>query len=226
MYIAQHMTHNPATIGPETTIAQAADLLEAQHFRHLPVVDDEKQLLGIVTDRDIRSARPSSVQTKDEIERETRLVNETPVRQIMSTEVATLSPISTLDDALLLFGHKMVGCLPVVDEERQVVGMFSIRDLMRAYGALFGLGERGSALVAVRHDGKPRPLTRIVHLLEEHDIHFSRVVRAKAVAGTDSPELIFIRVNTFNLHAVHRVLEDAGFTLEIPRPVGQDAAEG
>lgn len=218
MYIAAYMKKSPVTVRPETSIAAVKAILASQHFRHLPVVDEAGRLLGMVTDRDLRSAYPSSVTTGRLDTEEAREIGQAPVCEIMSWDVVFLSPSATLDDALILLDHRKVGALPVVDEGRKVVGIFSIRDLIRAYATLFGLGERGSALVSVKDDGRPRPLTRIVHLLEEHDIHFSRVVRTKAEGGEDGPQIISIRVNTMNLRAVHRALEEAGFVMDSMRP--------
>ncbi len=214
MYILSYMKKDPVTVQPETTIAQVKEILASKHFRHLPVVDDSGHLLGMVTDRDIRSAYPSSVLSGSAAREEIVKIGQTPVCEIMSWDVVYLSPHATLDDALILLDRQKVGALPVVDGERLVVGIFSIRDLIRAYTQIFGLGERGSALVSVRDDGKPRPLTRIVHTLEEHDIHFNRVVRKQGEGPGAGPQIITIRVNTMNLRAVHRALEEAGFVLD------------
>jgi len=218
MYIAAYMKKPPVTVRPETTIVEVKALLATKHFRHLPVVDENGRLLGMVTDRDIRSAYPSSVVTGKQNKDEMLKIGQSPVCEIMSWDVVFLPPFATLDDALMLLDRQKVGALPVVDENHKVIGIFSIRDLIKAYTLLFGLGERGSALVGVKADGKPRPLTRIVQVLEEHDIHFNRVVRRKDDAPGASGETITIRVNTMNLRAVHRALEDAGFEIDPMRP--------
>ena len=179
MYVTTYMKKAPITVRTEETIAEVKAIMTAKQFRHLPVVDDKGRLLGMVTDRDLRSAYPSSVATDRQQKAELLKINQSPVCEIMTWDVVYLSPYATLDDALILLDRQRVGALPVVDNEHTVIGIFSIRDLIRAYTVLFGLGERGSALVNVKDDGKPRPLTRIVHVLEEHDIHFSRLVRTK-----------------------------------------------
>ena len=213
MYITQHMTKKPCTVTAETKISEASKLLKDHNFRHLPVVDATGHLLGMVTDRDIRSAWPSTIGTKAELISKRAMVAEMPINEIMSIDVVFLTTFSTLDDALLLLGRKNVGALPVLDDSQKVIGVFSTRDLIQAYKELFGLGEKGSALVVVEDDDKPRPLTRIVHVMEEHDIHFSRIIKkeGKGVAGHGG--LIYIRVNTFNINAMHSALEEAGFKL-------------
>lgn len=214
MFITQHMTKNPVTITPETTLPAVRDILRNGKFRHLPVVDAEKHLVGIVTDRDLRSAAPSSVLSEDRIKECLSEFDQTPVSAIMSRAFFTLNPISTLDDALILLDREKIGALPVVDEEQRVIGMFSMRDLMRAYRRLFGLGERGSAMIVVEHDGKRKPLSRIAKVLEEHNIRFTRLIRTEA--DESAPERIYLRVNTYNISAVHQALREAGFAMVLP----------
>jgi acetoin utilization protein AcuB len=214
MYVKLHMNENPITVGPEVSISEAREILQSHHFRHLPVVNQEGEILGMITDRDIRSAYPSTVLKLSESQRELEKVHVTPVAAIMSTDVVSLGRYSTLDDALLLLDRERVGALPVLDEQRRVIGVFSIRDLLRAYNQLFGVGEKGSALIALKADGAPRPLSRIIYILEENDIHFSRVVRTQGKEKVKGHETIYIRVNTFNIHAVHKALTQAGFDVE------------
>ncbi len=214
MFITQHMTRNPVTVSPETLLPAVREILKSGKFRHLPVVDGENHLVGIVTDRDLRSASPSSVLSEERIKACLSELDQTPVSAIMSRAFFTLNPISTLDDALILLDREKIGALPVVDEEQRVIGMFSMRDLMGAYRRLFGLGERGSAMIVVEHDGKRKPLSRIAKVLEEHNIRFTRLIRTEAEEAM--PERIYLRVNTYNISAVHQALKEAGFALVLP----------
>jgi len=214
MFITQFMTRNPVTVSPETLLPAVQKILKSGKFRHLPVVDGENHLVGIVTDRDLRSASPSSVLSEERVKACLSELDQTPVSAIMSQAFFTLTAISTLDDALILFDREKIGALPVVDEEQRVIGMFSMRDLMAAYRRLFGLGERGSAMIVVEHDGKRKPLSRIAKVLEEHNIRFTRLIRTEAEAA--APERIYLRVNTYNISAVHQALKEAGFALVLP----------
>lgn len=209
MYVARYMSTEVTTVRPETSIPEARALLSRSHFRHLPVIDDTDRLAGMVTDRDLRSAYPSSIMDPREHATAMQQLQETSVSSIMTTRLHTLTLESTLDDALLLLDREKIGGLPVLDREGKVAGFFSIRDLTRAYSQLFGIGEPGSALIAVTDDGNPRPLTRIVRLLEERDIHFNRLVRSQA--PDTGEKIIYIRVQTYNISTVHQALQQAGF---------------
>lgn len=208
------MTSSPVTIGPEKTIEEARKVLENYHFRHLPVVDEAGVLQGMVTDRDLRSAYPSSVLKEDERQEMLARIHRTPVSEIMSSNNAVLSQSSTLDDALLVFEKRSVGALPVINRSRQVVGILSFNDLLKAWRSLFGLGEKGSVLIAIELSSEVRFLSRLVALLEELDVPFTRLVRTDG-SGPE-PAMLYLRINTYNIRAVRKVIEKAGFRVHQP----------
>jgi acetoin utilization protein AcuB len=99
-----------------------------------------------------------------------------------------------------------VGALPVL-EGGQVVGIFSSRDLLTAYKELFGVGEMGSMLLGVEDDGEKGLLTRIVNLLEQHDIPFTRLLRFQDI---ENGNRIYLRLNTYKIASVINLLREAG----------------
>jgi acetoin utilization protein AcuB len=210
MYISRHMTVEPVTVSPEMLLPEARAMLNEYQFRHLPVVDERCALLGMLTDRDLRSAYPSSVLSNSERQLIYEKVEKTTVAEIMSTDCVTLGLDSTLDDALLLFDRDQMGALPVLDGVK-VVGVFSIRDLTTAYKNLFGVGEKGSILIGIIDDGSPGIMTRIVTLLEEYHIPFTRLLRIQDRRGGGT---IFLRINTFKIGKVYKLLENAGLVIK------------
>ncbi len=204
MYISRYMIKEPLTARPEMSLPEARLLLNDNHFRHLPVVDGQGQLVGMVTDRDLRSAYPSSVLTESERRLVYEQVEQATVADIMSTECLSLHPESTLDDALLLFDQKGVGALPVL-EDGQVVGIFSSRDLLVAYKELFGVGEKGSVLLEIDDDGQPGLMTRIVTVLEHNEVPFTRLLR---IEDSEHGNRIYLRINTFKIAAVLALLRE------------------
>ncbi len=189
-----------------TSDMEARRLLNVNRFRHLPVVDRQGQLLGMITDRDLRSAYPSSMLSESERVAAYERIKETTVADIMSVDCIGLTPESTLDDALLLLDRMKVGALPVL-EGGQVVGIFSSRDLLTAYKELFGVGEKGSVLLGIEDDGEKGLLTRIVNLLEQHDIPFTRLLRFQDV---ENGNRIYLRLNTYKIASVVNLLREAG----------------
>lgn len=206
MYISRFMVKEPLTATSDMKLPEARRLLNVNRFRHLPVVDCQGQLLGMITDRDLRSAYPSSMLSENERVAAYERIKDTTVADIMSVDCIGLTPESTLDDALLLLDRMKVGALPVL-EGGQVVGIFSSRDLLTAYKELFGVGEKGSVLLGIEDDGEKGFLTRIVNLLEQHDIPFTRLLRFRDVENGDR---IYLRLNTYKIASVVNLLREAG----------------
>jgi len=210
MYISEHMTPDPITVPPDMSLPEARRILNVHHIRHLPVVDREKKLIGIVTDRDLRSAYPSSVTSKHDKILAFEQVGKTTVADIMTTTCAALSPDASLDDALLLFDQEKIGGIPILSEEGVVLGFFSILDLTAAYRKLFGMAERGSLLIGLEDDGRDNILSEIVILLEKNDIVLTRLIR---LAESNDSAKIYMRINSQTPADVYRLLEMQGFLL-------------
>jgi acetoin utilization protein AcuB len=219
MYIATAMTPDPLCFHPEMSLLQARDLAAGKSIRHFPVTDAAGRLIGMVSDRDLRSAFPSTVLNPtvrvDQLERLERV----RIESIMSRPPITLPREATLDDALLLFDRHRIGALVVVDHDGLLVGIVTVRDVLGAYRRLFGIGVPGSSQIEVRDDGRPNLMSRIIGALEGGGTACTRLIRAPA-AGCAA--VVYARVQTINLHGVHETLRAAGLEV-VPRKTGVTA---
>ena len=116
MDIANWMSRNPVCIRPSDTLAVAKKLMDAGHFRRLPVVENDK-LVGIITERDLRQ--------------HWGYLDSTKVDAAMTSDPVTVTPRDTAEDAAHLMLLHKIGGLPVVDN-RELVGILSTSDLIRA----------------------------------------------------------------------------------------------
>ena len=124
------MTTSPITVGPETPVLDARQLMIDKRFRHVLIADGPK-LLGIVTDRDIRLNLPSPA-TSLSVWEINYLLARLTVASVMTKSLVTVSPRQdTREAALLMLDHK-IGALPVVDGGL-LVGIITETDLLRAY---------------------------------------------------------------------------------------------
>ena len=102
MFVSRSMTRKVITVDPNKTVFEAQELMADNHIRHLPVIDQDQQLIGIVTDRDIRSALPYDF-IKDSCSPEQReKICSLTVKDIMAVDPITVSPTFTIQDALLM----------------------------------------------------------------------------------------------------------------------------
>lgn len=129
MKVINIMTTKPVSVEPSNTVLQAEEIMREQNFRQLPVIKD-KELIGIITDRDIRSFLGSdSFNTLEEQER----AKTTKVASVMSNKPIILSPDDDLRDAVELLIDEKVGGIPVVDEKEGLVGIVTYVDALRCF---------------------------------------------------------------------------------------------
>jgi acetoin utilization protein AcuB len=125
------MTSNPATVAPETPIAEAWDLMRELDVRHLPVVEGDA-LVGMLSDRDLGILDVSRLLTEEGAEALRRRLTQ-PVIQLMSTDVVAAEPDTEMSELIALFLEHKVGAIPVIlPATRQVVGIVSYVDVLRA----------------------------------------------------------------------------------------------
>ena len=129
MKVVDVMTKDPLTVTPSETIGQADELMNGNKIRQLPVVEDN-ELVGIVTDRDIRSfLRASPLYEPDEREAAFNV----KIRRIMTTDPITVSPDDDLAEAVELLIEQKIGGIPVVDEAEGLVGIVTYVDVLRCF---------------------------------------------------------------------------------------------
>jgi len=175
MFIGKSMTKKVITVEKDTGILEARDLMAKHGIRHLPVVAPDNLLLGIVSDRDVRSALPFGVsQDSEEWKKSSRI----KVADIMTKNPVTIHVSDTLQDALLLIQKTHVGAFPVVDENNRLEGMISVRDLLRAFINVLGIGEPGT-LLCILVEEKVGQLKKIVDAITEENISFGSVLVAR-----------------------------------------------
>jgi len=129
MLVKERMKRDPVTVKKGDSFRYALKLIRKEGIRHLPVLDG-KQLVGIITDRDLRQAAPSPATTL-EVHELNYLLERLSVETIMTRSVITVTPeADLLEAAKLLLAHK-IGCLPVV-EQGELLGIITEGDLLRA----------------------------------------------------------------------------------------------
>jgi acetoin utilization protein AcuB len=129
MKVIDVMTKEPLTIAPGETIGQADELMSENNIRQIPVVNG-RDLVGIVTDRDIRSFLSSSLLGDPEARE--RVLRAT-VRDVMTTAPIFVSPNDDLEEAVELLIEEKIGGIPVVDESEGLVGIVTYIDLLRCF---------------------------------------------------------------------------------------------
>ncbi len=213
MFIDKSMTRDVVTVSPETGILAAQTLMAQNSIRHLPVVVEDDILVGIVSDRDIRSAMPSTLLSEAEKATEERRLAAMKVKDIMTTNLVTVSPTQTLEDALLMMQNLKVGAFPVVGPDGKLNGIISVRDLTRAFVNVLGLEEPG-ALLGIVVENKQGQMKKIVDAITEQGVPFGSILVSRV--WEEGKRAVFPYLLTNNISKVKNHLRELGFTLLDP----------
>lgn len=145
----EHIMSSPViTVTGDTPVLEAANLMKERGIERLPVLDGSR-LVGIVTKDRVLRASPSAA-TSLSLHEIHYLFAKLTVREIMEADPVTVTPSTTVEEAVRLAQQKRVGCLPVMDGGK-VVGILTTNDFFYlVLNPLLGIGQEGSRAI-VRH---------------------------------------------------------------------------
>jgi acetoin utilization protein AcuB len=134
MNVSDIMTRNPVTINSTSTVRDALEAMENVGCHHLPVINSDKHLVGMITARDCRLALslPDIVR---EYWQENILAHQLPVRSVMTAAPTVTTPDTTAAEAAGLMLRQYVSCLPVMRDET-LVGIITVSDLLVAFAKM------------------------------------------------------------------------------------------
>lgn len=144
MLVSDVMTTNVVSIPSNTPVAEARRLMDAHHFRRLPVIDRGK-LAGVVTKDALDKMGPSQLTTFS-VHELSYLLNKITVKEAMRKDVVTVSSDATVEEAVALAQGKHVGML-IVEEAGKVVGVATTNDFFyKILNPILGIGLPGSRI--------------------------------------------------------------------------------
>ncbi|MDD5069948.1 MAG: CBS domain-containing protein [Candidatus Omnitrophica bacterium] len=130
--VSEVMTKNPYTVNIKSPFSLVWETLKDRGIRHLPVVDDERRLRGIITQRDIyktvsphRTMEGAYIYDKEELDRYI-------LKHVMKSEVTTVMPEDYLGKVIELMVNFKYGGIPVVNQQNLLVGIVTPIDVLRA----------------------------------------------------------------------------------------------
>ena len=166
MIVSDVMSTNVVTISKHTSLAEARRILDSHGFRRLPVMDKEK-LIGVVTKEALDRTGPSQLTTFS-VHEMSYLLNKITVEQAMRKDVVTVSPYTTVEEAVALAQAKKVGSLLVIDNQ-QLVGIVTTNDFFyKVMNHILGIGMPGSRIV-VRNCYEGRDIEKVVAAINSTD---------------------------------------------------------
>ena len=149
------MTERPVCLEQQETLAKAIEVMKEGQFRHLPVMDSQRRLVGIVSDRNIlrHLSPPVKKQQPEDEGFHSRLFMvdpkdknlSLPLMKVMTRNILHVVPSCDFFNAIKMLRDKRISCIPIVDEEENLVGIVTVTDVKRALLTAYELAETSQA---------------------------------------------------------------------------------
>jgi len=141
MLVKERMSPNPITVRPDLPVPEAQVIMKREKIHHLPVVDRDGKLVGIVAEKDLLYASPSPATTLSVYEIAS-LLSKLAVEKVMSKKPVTVTEDVPLEEAARIMADRNIGGLPVM-RCSTLVGIITESDLFRVFIELFGARQKG-----------------------------------------------------------------------------------
>lgn len=209
-FIREKIQRNPVTISPDASFFKARDYLHVKGVRHLPVVDKNDTLVGIVTDRDIRDAAPSNA-TLLSVQELNYLLEKLKVSSFMTPKekLITITPDTLIEEAVQLMHDNKIGCLPVL-EGGKLYGIFTESDALDHLVDVFGFKDKGTRLSVALED-KPGAMLGVFEIFKKHNVSVISMVSPSFMV--EGKRVAAIRIKTEEYEPIVKDLEKAGYTV-------------
>jgi acetoin utilization protein AcuB len=201
------MQKNPVTVHPDTPFYEVRWIIHEKGIRHLPVVDKDNRLAGIVTNYDIRAATPAdaaiSLQDLQYVLGRLRASSfMTPAAKLL-----TVTPDTVIEKAVELMFSRKVSCLPVLDGG-ELVGLVTETDILGVIVDLMGLKEKGVRLLIALAD-EPGKLYGVLEVMKKHNANVISVFSPTFTVEGKRQVILRIRIDTYE--DVVKDLQKAGY---------------
>lgn len=214
MLVEKIMTSPCTTIQSDKSIEDALVLMTQKEIRHLPIVDEEDHLLGIISDRDIKMALPS-ILSDDEPNKSLSL----SVSKIVRRNVIRCHPLDFVEDIALDFYEMSIGSIPVI-RDNKVIGIVTQKDMLNTFLELTGVTMPGS-IIEVHIDDKVGALHDITRIFKEQNIDILNVL-AYADQQDINKRYLMLRVKSMNPEKIYKLLEEQDYHVIYPFGIKND----
>jgi len=205
MLVRERMSCNPVTVTADIPITEALRLMRDRQVRRLPVLDQEGNLIGIVSEKDLLYASPSPA-TSLSIYEMHYLLSRLRVQELMTTEVITVTPDTLLEEAARIMVDHKIGGLPVT-AGRKLLGIITQTDIFEVLLEQFGARQKGLRLsleIPERKGEMARVTTAIAQLGGD-------ILALGTFLGDDpTTALVTIKVKDVSAEALEATMRDLG----------------
>ncbi|MFH1487882.1 MAG: CBS and ACT domain-containing protein [Pseudomonadota bacterium] len=204
MQVQNWMTTDVVTVDEGTSIIIVSKILKEHNIRHLPVTRDGK-LVGMITNFEIQEAFPSKSTTLNAHELH-HLLAETKAKDIMKPDPVTIRPDQTMEVAAVkMLEHKIAG-LPVIKENREIVGIISQGDVFRVLISITGIYQ-GGVQFAFNLDDKGGAIKEVADVMRIWRAHIVSILSTNETAD-EGYRHTFIRIKKVPEDHLQKMIEE------------------
>jgi acetoin utilization protein AcuB len=193
MFVGERMSRPVISVSPEEPINEVLAMFRNEHIRRAPVIKEGK-LVGIVSERDLLNASPSSATTLSVWEMN-YLISKVRAKDVMTKKVITVDKDTPIEEAARIMADKKIGGLPVTSSDK-VVGMITETDLFKVFLELMGARQKAVRVTATIPE-KPGELAKVTKAISSNGGDF---ISFGMFAGPDAQS----RIITFKVQGMKK----------------------
>ena len=202
MFVSERMSRPVICVSPEEPINEVLAMFRKEHIRRAPVMKDGK-LVGIVSERDLLNASPSSATTLSVWELN-YLISKVKIKDVMSKKVITVDEDTPIEEAARIMADKKIGGMPVLSAGK-VVGMITETDLFKVFLELMGARQKAIRVTATIPE-RPGELAKVTKVIASNGGDF---IALGMFAGPDTDSRILtFKVQGMKKEKIREVLDD------------------
>ncbi len=205
MLVREWMTEDVVTVTPNCSMLKASKLMKDNKFRRLPVINEKKEVVGIVSDRDIKDASPSKATTLA-IHELHYLLSEIQIKDIMTHDPITVSYIDTVETATSILEKHGFGSLPVVNDKDEIVGIITDHDIFKIYVEVTG-SRYGGIQIALSFKDSVGVLIPFLDLLHQHKASLVTLLSTEC-QDDDTCRRVYVHLQPMDRSAENKLIEE------------------
>ncbi|SOC36613.1 acetoin utilization AcuB family protein [Ureibacillus acetophenoni] len=209
MIVEEIMKTDLITLTPKNTVLDALQLMKNKQIRHIPIVDEDKKLVGLITSNTLKNRL-----SLENIENR-KLKN--IIEDIMIKDLITAHPLDFVEEIALTFYEMKISCLPIVSGGK-LVGLVTASDLLYTYIELTG-ANKPSSKIDIRVEDKPGILSDIMSIFKSHNANILSVLLFPD-SKDEKYKIVTIRVQILNPLSIINDLKKENFNVLWPNLPG------
>ncbi|UFT98057.1 acetoin utilization AcuB family protein [Radiobacillus kanasensis] len=208
MLVEEIMKREVISLPPNATIAEAYQILQDNPIRHIPIVNEDEELIGIVSDRDVRDASPSILSKEMGLSEMNHSID-----TIMTTPVITIHPLDFVEEVASIFYEREIACLPVV-QKNKLIGMVTEKDMLYTLIQLTGTHVQSSQ-VEIKVPNRAGILPEVAAIFGHRKVNIASVL-VYPYKNDSSFKILVFRIQTMNPLPIIEDIQQAGYEVLWP----------